>query len=142
MNILDIKESDSNLDDYFVWETVWNKDILINIVVENENDLDKPELEGFNVGKIIRPLRKKLDFVENNRSIIEDVIMREEIEEFTADDLKTLYIDELLLMYFADTGGCELGLYLMSETDCLDGGTLILSVKNDNTVTFDDFMGE
>lgn len=140
MNILDIKEADSQFDDYCVWETVWNKKTLINIVVENENDYEKPDLEGFNVGKLIRPLKKKLDFVEQNRALIEDVIMREEIEDFSSDDLKTLYIDEFFFSYCSDTGNCELGIYLESETDCLDGGTLILAINTDNEISFEDFM--
>lgn len=147
MNILDFVESDSRFDDYYVYETVWGKETLINVVVENENDDEPPELDGFNVGKLIRPLKQKLDFVENNRALIEKTIMdtiRDEefkdLDDLTDEDLKTLYIDEMLYSYFKDTGNCELGLYLISETDCLDGGTLILNVNNDNTVELEDFM--
>lgn len=147
MNILDFVESDSRFDDYYVYETVWGKETLINVIVENENDDEPPELDGFNVGKLIRPLKQKLDFVENNRALIEKTIMdtiRDEefkdLDDLTDEDLKTLYIDEMLYSYFKDTGNCELGLYLISETDCLDGGTLILNVNNDNTVELEDFM--
>lgn len=147
MNILDFVESDSRFDDYYVYETVWGKETLINVVVENENDDEPPELDGFNVGKLIRPLKQKLDFVENNRALIEKTIMDtirdeefEDLDDLTDEDLKTLYIDEMLYSYFKDTGNCELGLYLISETDCLDGGTLILNVNNDNTVELEDFM--
>lgn len=147
MNILDFVESDSRFDDYYVYETVWGKETLINVVVENENDDEPPELDGFNVGKLIRPLKQKLNFVENNRALIEKTIMDtirdeefEDLDDLTDEDLKTLYIDEMLYSYFKDTGNCELGLYLISETDCLDGGTLILNVNNDNTVELEDFM--
>lgn len=147
MNILDFVESDSRFDDYYVYETVWGKETLINVVVENENDDEPPELDGFNVGKLIRPLKQKLDFVENNRALIEKTIMDtirdeefEDLDDLTDEDLKTLYIDEMLYSYFEDTGNCELGLYLISKTDCLDGGTLILTVNNDNTVVCDDFV--
>lgn len=147
MNILDFVESDSRFDDYYVYETVWGKETLINVIVENENDGEKPELEGYNVGKLIRPLKQKLNFVENNRALIEKTIMDtirdeefEDLDDLTDEDLKTLYIDEMLYSYFKDTGNCELGLYLISETDCLDGGTLILTVYNDNTVELEDFM--
>lgn len=150
MNILDFVESDSRFDDYYVYETVWGKETLINVVVENENDDDLPELDGFNVGKLIRPLKQKLDFVENNRTLIEKTIMDailndeneeyEDIDDISGEDLKTLYLDEMLYSYFADTGNSELGLYLISETDCLYGGTLIMTVKKDNTVELEDFM--
>lgn len=147
MNILDFVESDSRFDDYYVYETVWGEETLINVIVENENDGEKPELEGYNVGKLIRPLKQKLNFVENNRALIEKTIMDtirdeefEDLDDLTDEDLKTLYIDEMLYSYFKDTGNCELGLYLISETDCLDGGTLILNVNNDNTVELEDFM--
>lgn len=147
MNILDFMESDSRFDDYYVYETVWGEETLINVIVENENDGEKPELEGYNVGKLIRPLKQKLNFVENNRALIEKTIMDtirdeefEDLDDLTDEDLKTLYIDEMLYSYFKDTGNCELGLYLISETDCLDGGTLILNVNNDNTVELEDFM--
>ncbi len=150
MNILDFMESDSRFDDYYVYETVWGKKTLINVVVENENDDELPEFDGFNVGKLIRPLKQKLVFVENNRALIEKTIMDaisneeneflEDIDGISGEELKTLYIDEMLYSYFDDTGNCELGLYLVSDTDCLDGGTLILNVKNDNTVELEDFM--
>lgn len=140
MNILDIKETDSKWDDYYVWETVQNRETRIVIVLDNENDDEPLDLESFNVGKLIRPLRKKLDFVEQNRALIDDVILRGEIEDFTADDLKTLYIDEMFFQYYVDTGNCELVLYMTSETDCLDGGTVIVGINVDNEVTFDDIM--
>lgn len=140
MNILDIKETDSKWDDYYVWETVQNRETRIVIVLDNENDDETLDLENFNVGKLIRPLRKKLDFVEQNRALIDDVILRGEIEDFTADDLKTLYIDEMFFQYYVDTGNCELVLYMTSETDCLDGGTVIVGIDVDNEVTFDDIM--
>lgn len=140
MNILDFEPINDIICDYCVLDTVWEQKTLINVVVENENDDDKPELENFNVGKLIRPLRKKLDFLEHNRDLVEEAIRRENIDEFTEDIIKSLYFDDMFFQYFVDTGNCELGFFLISDDDRFEGCTLILSIKKDDTIEFEDIM--
>lgn len=140
MNILDFERTDNCMDDYFVYDTVWGQKTRFNIAVENENDYDKPDLEGFNVGKLIRPLKKKIDFLEHNRALIEETIMREDFDEITEDIVKSLYLDDAFFLYYLDTGNCELGVYLISDEDILEDCTLILNIGIDNTVVFEDFL--
>ncbi len=140
MTILDLKESENAFSDYDVKQMVWGKDTDISVVFDNMELEKSPDKDKISLRGVVRQLGDKLKFVEENRSAVNAAIMSAEIENITEDDLRTLEIAWIMFTSFVDTGECELYLYLESTTDMLDGEEIAVTVHNDNTVTFDDFV--
>lgn len=137
MNILDFNESDKQWVDYETVQKVWGDDIEISVVFELEEREEELEPEEINLKGVVRPLAEKLKFVEENREIINKAIAEADIEGFTEDDWKSLFITWILFTKYVDTNECELYIYFGFDHD---ESEIAVTINNDNTVTVDDLV--
>lgn len=140
MNILDFEESENEFFDYETVQKVWGKETDISVTFENKEPGKKLDKDELSLRGIVRQLGLKLRFVEENRAEIERVILAANIEGLTENDLKTFDINWALFNFFVDVEEYELYLYLGSQTGVLDGAEIVVTVHNDNALTFDDIV--
>lgn len=140
MNIMDFEESENEFFDYETVQKVWGKETDISVTFENKEPGKKLDKDELSLRGIVRQLGLKLRFVEENRAEIERVILAANIEGLTESDLKTFDINWALFNFFVDVEEYELYLYLGSQTGVLDGAEIVVTVHNDNALTFDDIV--
>lgn len=140
MNILDFEESENEFFDYETVQKVWGKETDISVTFENKEPGKKLDKDELSLRGIVRQLGLKLRFVEENRAAIEKAVMAANIEDLTESDLKTFDINWALFNFFVDVEEYELYLYLGSQTGVLDGAEIVVTVHNDNALTFDDIV--
>lgn len=140
MNILDFEESENEFFDYETVQKVWGKETDISVTFENKEPGKKLDKDELSLRGIVRQLGLKLRFVEENRAEIERVILAANIEGLTESDLKMFDINWALFNFFVDVEEYELYLYLGSQTGVLDGAEIVVTVHNDNALTFDDIV--
>ncbi len=138
MNILDFEELDNSAFNYRTVQKVWGDETEINVAFENEVAFDPPKERDINLRGVIRPLWEKLKFVEENRSAINEAIVAANLKVFSADDLKKIELCWALLVYFSDTGNCELTLYLNSAPDLFDDEDIAVTICVDGSLTVED----